>query len=207
MAGNPSTFITLTANPAFAGSPLDRRRELAKCWNIVCKRIKRTYGLKSVPFFAVVEKTKRGEPHLHILARLPFVPQRWLSAQMADLMKSPIVDIRRITDLSKAAWYVSKYIGKEPAQFGTTKRYWQSRDYTHKAQNDPPEHGGNSDGWYVVREPIHQVLLAYGGTKWEVIHQPNGKVLVFTKEQYERHSEDRIRQISRNLDCEEGWLP
>lgn len=207
MGGNPTTFITLTANPSFAGSVIDRRRSIAKSWNLVVKRMKREFKLKSVPFFCVVEKTKRGEPHLHILARIPYVPQRWLSDQMRDLMNSPIVDIRRITDLSKAAWYVSKYIGKEPAQFGNCKRYWQSRDYL---ENKPPEDEAKehySDGWYVIREPLHQVMQRYGGTKWVVRNQLSGKALVFERDAYERYTEDRLRQIERGLDCVEGWLP
>jgi hypothetical protein len=83
----------------------------------------------TVPFMAVFERTKKGEPHLHILARAEWVPQGWLSKCCASLLCSPVVDVRRITNRAKMAAYVAKYCGKDPASFGTVKRYWCSQDY------------------------------------------------------------------------------
>jgi hypothetical protein len=85
--------------------------------------------IKTVPYFAFLERTKRGEPHLHILLRLPFVPQDWLSEQMQDLLRSPVVWIEAIKGAPHAVAYVTKYITKAPAQWGNKKRYWQSRNW------------------------------------------------------------------------------
>ena len=93
------------------------------------KRAKKKYGYKSIPYLCVFEATKRGEPHLHILARCKWMDQRWLSAQMADLIGSPIVYIRRVRSTDHAAHYVTKYIGKEPGHFDSCKRYWRTQDY------------------------------------------------------------------------------
>lgn len=84
---------------------------------------------ESIPYFAFLERTKRGEPHLHILLRTPFIPQDWLSEQMRDLMGSPIVWIEAIKGAKHAVAYVTKYITKAPAQWGNKKRYWRSRNW------------------------------------------------------------------------------
>lgn len=127
--GQPTTFLTLTVNPAIGIDADDRAVSLSHAWRTLRKRIIRRYGIKALPFLAVFEKTKRGEPHLHILARMPYVPQAWLSDQMKELTGAPVVDIRSINDPRKAANYVTKYIAKDPHKFVGTKRYWQSRDY------------------------------------------------------------------------------
>jgi len=78
-------------------------------------------------FLAVIEKHKSGWPHIHVLARTSWIDQRWLSAQMADLLGSPVVHVTRIDTASKIAGYVAKYCGKAAHKFKSTKRYWQSR--------------------------------------------------------------------------------
>lgn len=80
-------------------------------------------------YMAFAEETKRGEPHLHILLRCPYIPQKWISEQMNDLIKSPVVWIERIKNTKQAIGYVSKYVSKAPAQFGRSRRYWISRGY------------------------------------------------------------------------------
>lgn len=128
-AGAPDTFLTLTANPKRGHSPDDRARGLARAWRLLRLRAMRHYGYRSLPFLAVFEKTKRGEPHLHILLRVRWLDQRWVSAQMRGLTSAPICDIRRVKGAKQAAAYVAKYVGKEPCPFKGTKRYWRSQDW------------------------------------------------------------------------------
>lgn len=89
-------------------------------------RDKTTMRRHSVEFLAVVEAQKNGNPHLHIMARCPYVPQSWLSARTAALIAAPVVDIRDVKETRKLANYVAKYCGKDPQRFGTCKRYWSS---------------------------------------------------------------------------------
>lgn len=77
----------------------------------------------------VKEAHKSGWPHMHILWRGRYIPQQWLSEQLAELLGSPVCDIRRVKDPLQYARYVAAYCGKEPHKFGTTKRYAQSRNY------------------------------------------------------------------------------
>lgn len=80
---------------------------------------------------AFLERTKRGEPHLHILLRAPFIPQDWLAEAMREMTGSPICWIEAIANTRSAIRYVTKYVSKEPAQFGRGRRYWVSRNWLH----------------------------------------------------------------------------
>lgn len=90
-----------------------------------------------IAWFGFLERTKRGEPHAHILLRAPFIPQDWISEQMKRLINAPIVWIEAISHLGKAIRYVTKYVGKAPAKFGNLKRYWQSHNWltTHRERH------------------------------------------------------------------------
>lgn len=85
--------------------------------------------IKRLHYMAFAEETKTGEPHLHILLRTVFIPQRWLSQQMAEILRSPIVWIEKIKGPKAAISYVTKYVTKAPAQFGKSRRYWVSKFY------------------------------------------------------------------------------
>lgn len=128
-SGEPNRFLTLTVNPAFSDSPESRLTALARAWRIVVKRLRRRYKGKAIDYLCVVEETKRGEPHLHILLHAPFIPQQLISEWMGELINAPIVDIRSIKSRKQVVAYIAKYISKKPAQFGDHKRYWSSRAY------------------------------------------------------------------------------
>lgn len=87
------------------------------------------HKVKRLHYMAFAEETKGGEPHLHILMRTKYIPQRWISEQMQELINSPVVWIEQIKSVKAAIHYVTKYVTKAPAQFGTSKRYWMSRFY------------------------------------------------------------------------------
>jgi len=145
--GQPDKFITVTSNPAMGGTPESRRLALGVAWATLVKRIKRTWPHFDFQYMAVVEETKAGEPHLHVAARAPFIPQWWLSNAMKEIADSPIVDIRKIRGVRQAVRYLAKYITKQPAQFGTTKRYWKSRGYALPNDDFPKLPKGTKSGW------------------------------------------------------------
>lgn len=127
--GMPQRFITLTVNPNWFDSPEDRARRLIAAWRLIRRRFLKMHPNAVFEFMAIFERTKKGEPHLHIAQRGAYVPQKWLSAQLAELIGAPIVDIRYIRDMKKVAMYVAKYVSKDPFKFGTLKRYWRSLKY------------------------------------------------------------------------------
>lgn len=153
-AGYPNTLITITVNPNEKTWPAWRARNLVKAWRAFVEEAKWLYQLKELPYFCVFEATKNGEPHLHILCRVDWIHQKFLSAFMKVWIGAPIVDIRRCNSGRSAARYVAKYIGKQPGKFGTCKRYWQTRSYQDKDAQDNEKKRQRSEGWELVEAPI-----------------------------------------------------
>jgi hypothetical protein len=156
--GAPTLFITLTSRRRASLTPSQAAQALVAAWRQVRREYIREHGKGSLPFLAVFEATKKGWPHIHIVARAKWLDQRWLSRRMAALNNSPVVDVRRVHGLSKVAAYVSKYIGKNPHRFAGVKRYWRSLDFL----LPPPEDDGdpwNDVPWWRV-EPRFWLFVA-----------------------------------------------
>lgn len=158
LKGQPNRFITLTVNPNWFDDPEDRARRLAKAWRLVVAAFRHRWPGREAEYLAVFEATKRGEPHLHIVWRGAFMPQKWLSKQMAKRMGAPIVDVRRIRDKRKVAEYCFKYISKRPVRFGTLKRYWRSKHYL--ARSRTAEKRERNKGCYFFRSKKHWTYYA-----------------------------------------------
>ena len=151
IGGQPTAFLTLTIRRHESMTANEAATRITAAWPVLVKRITRRYGIKHLARFVVMEATKLGWPHLHVLLRGQWIDQAWLSAQMLDLLDSPVVDIRKIDGPGRVAGYVAKYVGKATHKFGTCKRYWQSRDYD--LRTAPPERpkARPGEGWEVNR--------------------------------------------------------
>jgi hypothetical protein len=176
IAGRPNTFITLTVNPREGEEPNARARALAHAWRRCVRAAKRKYHYPSIPFLAVFETTKAGEPHLHILARVPWIDQKWLSAFMAREIGAPIVDIRRIRRKRTVARYIAKYVGKEPHRFEGTKRYWSTRDYQLSPPPEPQQGWGAVSKWTIVRQDFCYLADHYSWHGREIVISGVGAV-------------------------------
>jgi len=160
-SGEPLLFLTLTINPRMYADPEERLKKLAWAWRTVVKRLRRERGKNAIEYLAVVEATKNGEPHLHILLRAKYIAQRYLSECMSQLINSPIIDIRRVRSRQEVVRYVAKYITKKPAQFGTSKRYWQSRHYN---LGEPPsdiDAPADIGKWQVWKYGLPQLIASW----------------------------------------------
>lgn len=174
LSGNPTSFITLTSSPETADEPVEAARRLVTAWRAIRKEACKRYGYKSLPFLAVFEATEAGRPHLHILARCPWIDQDWLSKLCDVLIAAPIVWIERVKDTKRAAAYVAKYCGKEPERFGTLKRYWTSKDWQPADDGEHPGHRGLTGKWSVVRERYDHFLDIYERLGYLVTREEEG---------------------------------
>jgi len=165
-SGEPGRFVTLTVNPDSGGSPYDRLMALSGAWNVLVKRLRRMFPGKEVEYLAIVEETKAGEPHLHILLRSPFIPQKVLSEAMRELINAPIVDIRKIKNMREVIRYVAKYIAKAPAQFGSAKRYWCSKAWEVPTDSEEETDGPAQSHWNIVRESMGFVISLWMEEGW-----------------------------------------
>ena len=156
---------------------MSRARALSDALKILIKRARRKFRKAPIEYFAVFEETKKGAPHLHILMRAPYVPQKWISAVMDELIKSPIVDIRKIHGKRMVVNYIAKYVSKGPAAFGTLKRYWTSRGYDPKATG--PERVADEFGsrWYAVQRPLFLIAEEWRAAGYLVV--PDGEHALF----------------------------
>jgi len=157
-SGQPTRFLTLTINPSVGKDPENRLALLSHAWRTIVKRLRRSMGKDAVEYLAIVESTQAGEPHLHILLRSPFIAQADISAAMAELVQSPIVDIRKIRNPREVIRYVAKYITKSNHQFGTAKRYWKSANFEPKWEPTVEEAVYRAGAWSIVRQPIEEVI-------------------------------------------------
>ena len=127
---------------------------MALAWPIIVKRAKKKYGYDTIPYLCVFEATKRGEPHLHILCRVKWISQKWLSEQLKDLTGAYIVDIRKVKSQKQIAHYMAKYVGKEPHRFKGCKRYWRTQNWLVVPAERPEEDGIWTDKWWPINNSL-----------------------------------------------------
>lgn len=125
--GKPDTFLTLTVNIDRFGSKEEAHDSLKHRLIEFVKMARKKWRKLRVEYLCVIEETKKGWPHAHVLMRAPYIPQKAISDYFAEHMASPIVDIRKVHNQKKAASYVTKYVSKKPARFGDGKRYVRSQ--------------------------------------------------------------------------------
>ncbi len=150
-AGAPTLFITLTSRRRPSLTPSQAAQALVVCWRRIRREYMAEHGKGSMPFLAVFEATKKGWPHIHIVARAPWLSQKWLKKRMRELHNSPHVDVRRVQGLEKVAAYVSKYVGKNPHRFAGVKRYWRSLDYLLPPPEEPYDVWDDCPSWHVLK--------------------------------------------------------
>ena len=170
IGGQPTVFITLTLRRDDPRKRDAQVRALARAWRIIRQRCCRQRKVKTIDFLAVVERTAAGTPHLHILARAPWIDQHWLSDQADELLDAPIVWIEKIDQHRGVATYVSKYVGKDPTKFAGSKRYWKSPDYERRPPRAGPIAGDDPIWWSIddaaIKMVVHRWLSLGYGVEW-----------------------------------------
>lgn len=176
ISGEPNTFITLTCNPRLGTSPSHRARMMVAAWRLIRRWAADMPGNGSVPFLAVFERHRSGEPHLHILCRSAWIDQKWLSRKAEQLGIGKICWIERIEDPTRTARYVAKYCGKDPARFDTVKRYWQSADYELNYPDEGERDDAQSPTFEVVKHGLDEWINARSIEGWIVLPTETGAI-------------------------------
>lgn len=129
----PTRFLTLTLRPDPTLSSQALLDVANHAWSILWRRFRRKFGLRAVGYVKVVELTKKGTPHLHILVECPFIAQKWVSKQWKELTGSYIVDVRRIKSQRMLTGYLTSYLTKA-MEVPEGRRKWSA-----SAHYVPPE--------------------------------------------------------------------
>lgn len=164
-SGEPTSLLTLTCDPKRYAEPAAAARDLVRCWRLMRQRLTREGYATKIPFIAVVEATKKGWPHLHILLRAPYLPQAYLSHLACAYIGAPIVDIRRVYNRRHASRYIAKYVSKGPAAFEGCKRYWRSQDYDTAGPVDQPV-ADRGRSWWRERCDWQYLLYTLQNCDW-----------------------------------------
>ena len=165
-SGLPDKLLTLTTRAIDGGDAVAEARRQGEAFKLLIKRIRARWPGQEVQYFVVREATKQGWPHLHVLLRAPFLPWSWLVEQWEELSGSPGVDIRKIWRPHQAAKYVAKYIGKNPHQFGTCKRYWSSKEWQAPVPVKEPDYRIWDRKWHIKDVRLGDLLNTYHWKGW-----------------------------------------
>ena len=166
--GLPSKLLTLTTRAVEGGDHVAEARRQGEALAVLIRRIRRRCAGHEVAYFAVREAHRSGWPHMHVALRSPYLPWAWLVEQWEGLTGSRGVDIRAIYQAGNAARYLAKYIGKAPHRFGTTKRYWSSRNWLDVVPEREPEPSDWAAVWFLDRRAIAEIAETYWMRRWEV---------------------------------------
>jgi hypothetical protein len=129
-AGEPTHMLTLTERPSARMTAAEQAQEQTKAWKKFYARLIRHLKLKGIAYCWHREAQKNGTSHLHILMRLPVeLKKTWIADTWKELTGSFKVDLTTISDQGGIAQYVTKHTAKEPAKFGNCKRYFATRDW------------------------------------------------------------------------------
>lgn len=164
--GRPSKLLTLTTRFVEGADPVLEARRQGAAFVILIRLIRKRYSRHEIAYFVVREATKRGWPHLHVALRSPILDWTWLVETWEKLTGSRGVDIRRVYETASAAKYLAKYIGKAPHRFGTTKRYWSSRNWFDvRPERKLPDRSW-SQRWEIVDQRVCEIAETYWLRRW-----------------------------------------
>lgn len=91
--------------------------------------VKARRKFKTFEYIRILETTKAGWPHYHLLVIAPYIPQAWLSSTWAELTGARIVDVRIIKKGSDVYFYVLKYLSKQKKIPWTNRRISWSKKF------------------------------------------------------------------------------
>lgn len=106
-AGNPQRMITLTTRPRDGLSTEQSVKWFRHKFSLLVARIRRNFG--PFEYFQATELHKSGWPHMHILTRGCYIPQRMLKAWWISLTGSFKVYIQKVKRTWKAVQEATKY--------------------------------------------------------------------------------------------------
>jgi hypothetical protein len=156
-------FWTLTLPVGLAPDPKTAVRRIRKSFNKLRQYLRREFG-EAPRYICVLEFTKAGVPHLHVLFDR-YIDHSWMSQSWADLGAGFVVWVKRVTAV-KVARYLSKYLTKdlfESAPKGT-RRITTSRDI-HLFEKFASEFP-----WEFLRESVWQLLETYSARFFNLQH-------------------------------------
>jgi len=170
----PTKFVTLTVANNLYADPREAYDKTRRHVGTLSRSIRKITD--EWEYLRVLEVTRKGWPHYHLIARGGWVDQSWLSSTWRSLTGAPIVDIRRVRKQADAAKYIMKYLYKQKAVPWTNRRVSWSRNFFAKSRDPPPPslqlEDVHREGWWPASyfsfyHPDHE-LERIGPDMWAV---------------------------------------
>lgn len=157
----PSRLVTLTLRPDPSLTPKEHLALANRAWSILWRRLRRKHGPKAVGYAKIVELTRAGTPHLHIIVSCPFIEQRWLSAAWRELTGSYIVDVRKVSRRRGIAGYLTAYLTKALEVPPGMRKWSAARSYVPAEPAPPLEPGELAPSGHWMRLSALKVAATY----------------------------------------------
>lgn len=200
----PTTFMTLTCNPAPRESFDEAFRFLGARFGDLIQRLRRANPGEEIEYLAVWERTKKGWPHLHVLLRAPYLPQARISSLWKELTASPIVDIRAAHDPRRDAFYVAKYLTKEGSDFIPGRKWQASARFFHEPFRPTRDRPAQVGKWSVWRGDALELAMEWERQKLVVEMRAEGEMHARPKTEDELHP-DAALERARTLRKQNLW--
>lgn len=160
--GHPERHIVLTIRPNPAWT-LDRLCQWLRArFRLLVQAIRRKYG--TFEYIAILELHKSGVPHLHVLARGSYIPQKWLSLRWQKLTGAWQVHIKAVTRTRRAANELAKYLAKTAVAFNdkgcTAPLQAISKNWLLDPEANKPDHAERDWIIYLCHVPLAAVAEA-----------------------------------------------
>ncbi len=123
----PNRLITLTVSNSLWENPRAAYEGTKGKVTQLAVRLRRKFG--EFEYFKVLEVTKLGWPHFHLIVRSPYIPQQVIAGLWKQLTGAFIVDVRKIRKHRDVYFYVVKYLAKQRYIPWTTRRVSWSKNF------------------------------------------------------------------------------
>lgn len=159
-AGKPERRLTLTTRPRPWMSLRAAVRLWRKWFTRFLREIRKLFG--HTPYMVFLETHKSGWPHLHVLVRGCYMPQRMLSDIWLRITGSFKVHVQGVANTWQAVEEASKYYLKTAQQVHAacphTPVYTMSRDWLPDGWRDGDRPPGNYRFYCFARMPWEEAL-------------------------------------------------
>lgn len=160
--GHPQRHIVLTMRPRPGQTLPEQIKFIARSFNKLVERIRKLYG--TFEYMRVLELHKTGHPHLHILCRSDYIPQRWLQQNWRAITGAWNVHISKVQSTMAAVHELTKYFAKTVANTATrapgTTIATTSNGYFLDDEQTSPEHAEKDWINYFCPIPLSSVASA-----------------------------------------------
>lgn len=179
LGGEPIGCITLTIKTRKEWTKSQHARELIRAWRLVKKHLRRQQAGNLFEFLPIFERTKKGNPHLHIPFRGPHFNYKAVRKILFRNIESKQFKVDWFDSPGRCVHYVIKYVAKGPGAFEGCKRHWRTRHWTLE-QHRFVRRAFASGEWWRIKQKFEAWCAGMEARRW----QRQGNVWSKTYAQY-----------------------